>query len=123
MIGTVPYLVLILAFVFVVAAVELHSTAFGRSLYVIGGNAEVARQAGVRVDLYRFLTYAGSGGCAAFAGRARSIRPSCPMNFVKLFSFFLSLLHRPRHTTTDSVSRRASAHNGQPNRGARPTDL
>lgn len=66
--GGLPYVVLILAVVFVVTAIQLHSTAFGRSLYVIGGNREVARQAGVRSDLYRTLTYVVSGGLAALAG-------------------------------------------------------
>jgi len=41
---------------------------FGRALYAIGGNAEAARAAGVRVDLYVWTVFAIAGGLAALSG-------------------------------------------------------
>jgi simple sugar transport system permease protein/ribose transport system permease protein len=41
---------------------------FGRVLYAIGGNAEAARAAGIRVDLYVWTVFAIAGGLAALSG-------------------------------------------------------
>ena len=49
-------LVLAIALVFV-----LEHTPFGRQLYAIGGSERVAYLAGIRVDLYRVLAFAGAG--------------------------------------------------------------
>jgi ribose transport system permease protein len=46
----------------------LHKTVFGRHLYAMGGNAEAARLAGVRVNLVRLSAFAISGLGAAIAG-------------------------------------------------------
>ncbi len=58
----------ILAIVFVVGMVVLSNTVFGRSLYVVGGNPEAARLAGMRVDRLKALTYVIVGVCSALGG-------------------------------------------------------
>lgn len=43
-------------------------TKFGRHVYAVGGNAEAARRAGIRVDGIRIACFAISGGMAAVGG-------------------------------------------------------
>jgi ribose transport system permease protein len=64
----VPIVVWVLALCFVVGAVLLAKTVYGRSVYAVGGNYEAARLAGVRVNLVQGSTYLLTGGCAAVAG-------------------------------------------------------
>jgi ribose transport system permease protein len=64
----VPASIVIFAVAFVVGALVLSKSVFGRSVYAVGGNAEAARLAGIRVDLVRFIAYAVTGVCAALAG-------------------------------------------------------
>lgn len=64
----VPTSIVIFFAVFAVGAVVLSKSVFGRSIYAVGGNAEAARLAGIRVDLIRFTTYTITGACAALAG-------------------------------------------------------
>jgi ribose transport system permease protein len=52
----------------IVVALLLGTTAAGRYMYAVGGNAEAARLAGVRVDAIRVLTFALSGTAAGLAG-------------------------------------------------------
>ena len=52
----------------VVAAVILHRTPFGRSLYVIGDNAEVARFSGINVARTKLIVMTASGFVAGLAG-------------------------------------------------------
>jgi ribose transport system permease protein len=52
----------------IVTGAVLAFTGFGRGLYAIGGNAEAARLAGLRIWAYRVAVLAISGGCAALAG-------------------------------------------------------
>lgn len=63
-----PLPVIIFAAVFTLANYALTRTAFGRSLYAIGGNKKAALISGVRVPRTRTLTYLLSGMCAAIAG-------------------------------------------------------
>jgi ribose transport system permease protein len=58
---------LALVVLFIVWLVLEHST-FGRRLYAIGGNAEAARLAGVRVRVLRMLAFVLTGFGAALAG-------------------------------------------------------
>lgn len=64
----VPISVEVLFAAFVVGAVVLAKTVYGRSLYAVGGNLEAARLAGLRVDWLRLSTYALVGGLATLAG-------------------------------------------------------
>jgi ribose transport system permease protein len=52
----------------VLAWVVLRYTPFGRQVYAVGGNPEVARLSGVRVERIRIAAYAISGLTAALAG-------------------------------------------------------
>jgi ribose transport system permease protein len=58
----------ILAITFVLGSITLSRTVFGRSLYVVGGNPEAARLAGMRVDRLKAMTYVIVGFCAALSG-------------------------------------------------------
>jgi ribose transport system permease protein len=66
--GQIPYLVLIAAFVTVVAAIALGLTRFGRYTYAVGSNAEAARRVGVKTEQHLIKVYAISGMLAGLAG-------------------------------------------------------
>lgn len=61
---TIPYLTILAA----ILATILELTTYGRRLYAIGGNAEAARLAGVKVTLLRLTAYGFTGVGAAIAG-------------------------------------------------------
>ncbi len=63
----VPIQVYIYLFLAVAAAFVMYKTKFGRSVYAIGGNAEVARLSGVNVKRVRIAVYIISGVLAAVA--------------------------------------------------------
>lgn len=67
-IGPIPFAVVVLAVVTVVAwLVESHTT-IGRSIHALGGNESATRLSGVAVDRVRLGTYAACGACAGLAG-------------------------------------------------------
>ncbi|MHB1430769.1 MAG: ABC transporter permease [Streptosporangiaceae bacterium] len=66
--GNIPYFMYLVVIVIVIAAVMLRWTGIGRRLYVVGGNPEAARLAGIRVGSVRMIAYATSGMLAALAG-------------------------------------------------------
>jgi len=86
LLGPLPFaLVLFLVFV-VVAGVVLHRTAFGRGVFVIGDNAEVARYSGIdvaRTKVVLFTTSALVAGVAGvlFAARLGSVRANIAEGF------------------------------------------
>jgi ribose transport system permease protein len=51
-----------------VVGLALHRTTFGRAIYAVGANREVARLSGLRVDVVRVIAFAISGTAAALAG-------------------------------------------------------
>ncbi len=63
-----PALTLFAAAVTLAVWVVLDHTTYGRRLYAIGGNAEAARLAGVKVDRLRLSAFAFTGAGAALAG-------------------------------------------------------
>lgn len=63
-----PALTLLAAAVTALVWIVLEQTTYGRRLYAIGGNAEAARLAGVRVDRLRLSAFAFTGAGAAVAG-------------------------------------------------------
>jgi ribose transport system permease protein len=66
--GVIPYLVLIfLAFVIVTEFI-LKRTTFGRNIFAVGGNYEVASYAGINAMFYKFIIFVILGCTAAFAG-------------------------------------------------------
>ena len=66
--GILPYNVLILAVLAVAFSVLLHKSAFGRQVYITGGNPAVARLVGMNADRVTIICYVISGGLAAIAG-------------------------------------------------------
>jgi ribose transport system permease protein len=64
----VPNQVWLFVLAALVLAFVLRFTAYGRSLYAIGGNREAARLAGMRTDTLTVSTYVASGAFAAFGG-------------------------------------------------------
>lgn len=68
MVGPVPYPVIIMLVLAVVAWLVTTKTSWGRTLYAIGANPEAARLAGIRVGLHRALAYVVSSTLASVAG-------------------------------------------------------
>jgi ribose transport system permease protein len=64
----IPVMIWILAFAFVVGWFLLSKTVYGRSVFLVGGNAEAARLAGLRVSVIQASTYALTALCAGIAG-------------------------------------------------------
>lgn len=63
-----PYSVLILLAVAVVAYILLHWTKFGRYIYAVGGNVHAAVASGVKVFKVRVMSYVIMGACTGIAG-------------------------------------------------------
>jgi ribose transport system permease protein len=66
--GVLPYAILIVAAVAVLAWVVLEHTPLGRTVLAIGGGEEASRLMGLRVDRAKAAVYVFSGGCAGLAG-------------------------------------------------------
>jgi len=64
----VPNLVIIMAVTFALSFWLMRYTQFGRNLYAIGGDYEVARYSGIDVVKTKWLAFVISGGGAALAG-------------------------------------------------------
>jgi ribose transport system permease protein len=63
----IPTLVIIFALVAVVGWIVLNRTTFGRRTFAVGGNAEAARLAGIRVQRHTVWLYVLSGLCCGIA--------------------------------------------------------
>jgi len=68
LLGQIPYLVIIAAFVAIGGAILLNQTTFGRYTYAIGSNAEAARRAGIHVERHLLKVYGLAGLVAGLAG-------------------------------------------------------
>lgn len=64
----IPFQVLVMALLFVLAAWVMKFTIFGRSIYAIGGNPNASRLAGLPVSRLQTVVYVLSGLCAALGG-------------------------------------------------------
>lgn len=64
----VPYVVLVVLGIVVIYTFLLDRTRFGRYVYAIGGNAEAARRAGIRVRTIRTMCFVLAGFTAGIAG-------------------------------------------------------
>lgn len=67
-IGPVPIPVIVMALCFIVGAVILNKTYFGRYFYAVGGNESAARLSGIRVVRIKYLIYALAGFFSGLAG-------------------------------------------------------
>ncbi|WP_436789399.1 sugar ABC transporter permease [Yinghuangia sp. YIM S10712] len=87
----VPIVVPVIAVLLVAGTFVLRRTAFGLSLYAVGGNREAARRAGINVDRVRISafvicsTLAAIGGIVA-ASRANSVDPNTGGSNVLLYA-------------------------------------
>lgn len=68
LIGPFPFAVLLFFIMLAVAVIVLQRSAFGRYVYVIGNNREVARYSGVNVRRVKMRLFIASGAVAALAG-------------------------------------------------------
>ena len=68
LIGPFPLSLVIFFLLLIVTGVVLQSSAFGRYVYVIGNNQEVARYAGVKVRRVKMLLFVASGAISGLAG-------------------------------------------------------
>lgn len=84
--GFLTLTVAVMLVVFALGWVYLRYTTGGRSLYAIGGNPEVARLAGINVNLYTIGVYVVSGLLAGLAGvvlamRLDSVQPTAGVSY------------------------------------------
>lgn len=68
LVGPLPLSLIIFFILFVIALIVLQYAAFGRYIYVIGNNREVARYSGVKVQRVKMALFIASGTIAALAG-------------------------------------------------------
>ncbi|MCL4386644.1 MAG: ABC transporter permease [Actinobacteria bacterium] len=66
--NAIPYTTVYIIVFFVIIALILKFTRFGRNLYTIGGNETLARLAGIQVDRIKIITYVISGFFCSLAG-------------------------------------------------------
>src|ERR687895_317123 len=86
LIGRFSFALIFFLVLIVVAGIVLHRTAFGRSLFVIGNNANVARYSGVNVARDKMIIMTASGFFAGLAGilfasRLGSVRGDLALGF------------------------------------------
>jgi len=76
----IPYAVLLMAALYAAAHVLMSRTTLGRYIYAVGGNAEAARLAGVRVAGVLLFVYATCGALAGLGGviTASQLRSGAP---------------------------------------------
>lgn len=85
-IGPFPLAFVIFVVILIVFSIVLHRTGFGRQVFVIGNNAEVARYSGVNVPKVRSILFVISGVVSALAGliyaaRLASVRGDAATGF------------------------------------------
>jgi rhamnose transport system permease protein len=66
--GPMPFALVLAIVMFVVGGIVLHRSAFGRRVYVIGDNSEVARFSGISVERMKVILFTSSGLIAGVAG-------------------------------------------------------
>jgi ribose transport system permease protein len=67
-IGKIPVIVLIMLLVLIISHIVLDKTCFGRYVYAVGSNEDVAMLSGINVSRIKFTVYVISGMLSAFAG-------------------------------------------------------
>lgn len=73
-VGPIPVPVIVMVVVYAVVWFVLERTRYGRHVYAVGGNAEAAKLAGVRVKRVITSVYVLAGACAGLAGVIFSAR-------------------------------------------------
>ena len=59
--NVIPYTIIYIIVIYIILALVLKFTRFGRDLYAVGGNEHLARLAGINVDRIKILSYMISG--------------------------------------------------------------
>ncbi len=67
-VGSVPYLVIVLIVVTVIAMTAMRHSLGGHRVYAVGGSEQASRLAGIKVQRYMLVVFLLSGLCAAIAG-------------------------------------------------------
>lgn len=85
-VGPLPLAFITFVFLFFILTMVLHRTGFGRRVFFIGNNADVARYSGVKVAEIRTILFVMSGTAAALAGlfyaaRLASVRGDAATGF------------------------------------------
>ncbi len=84
--GPIPLAIVVFFLLLVGGAIVLHRTGFGRQVYVIGTNADVARYSGVNIVVVKTVLFVASGIVSAlaglfYAGRLASVRGDAAFGF------------------------------------------
>ncbi len=82
----IPFPIVILVFTFIVCALLLGKTTWGRYMYAVGGNELAARASGINVNKVKMMVYTLCGGLAGIAGvlltsRITTGQPNAGMGF------------------------------------------
>lgn len=85
-IGGIPFPIVILVLTFILCAVLLSKTTWGRYMYAVGGNELAARASGINVNKVKMMVYTICGGLAGLAGilltsRISTGQPNAGMGF------------------------------------------
>lgn len=70
----IPVPVVIMVISFIIGAIVLRYTPYGRSVYAVGGNEQASRLSGIPVNRVKLVTYTFSGFCAALGAIIFSAR-------------------------------------------------
>jgi len=85
-IGNVPFPIILMLIIFILAYIVLKLTRFGRYVYATGGNIHAARASGIKVDNVIISTFAISGFLSGLTGmvlasRLNSAQPTAGMGY------------------------------------------
>ena len=72
----IPFPVILMILVFIVLWILLHKTAFGKSVYALGGNEKAAYISGIKLNKVKIAIYTLSGAMSAISGLIISSRLS-----------------------------------------------
>ena len=78
-IGPIPFIVILTIVVLLISHIILSKTAYGRHIYAVGSNEEVAKLSGIRVNKIKTSVYmicAGLSALRGYASRLRSVQDS-----------------------------------------------
>lgn len=67
-VGPIPFIVILTVLTLAIAHIVLSKTAYGRHIYAVGSNEEVAKLSGIRVNKIKISVYMICAGLSAFAG-------------------------------------------------------
>ena len=73
-IGPIPFIVILTVIVLFISHVILSKTAYGRHIYAVGSNEEVAKLSGISVNKIKTSVYMICAGLSAFAGICQSAK-------------------------------------------------